>query len=50
MPPCQHATITPCHQGRDQATNFGRDYDEKQFKDAATRKIRTFKSVNGLEI
>ena len=22
---------------------FGRDYDEKQFKEAATRKIRTFK-------
>ena len=22
---------------------FGRDYDEKQFRDAATKKIRTFK-------
>ena len=22
---------------------FGRDYDERQFKEAATRKIRTFK-------
>jgi len=38
-----NSSIMARMQGRDQATNFGRDFDEKQFKDAATRKIRTFK-------